>query len=253
LNGSVDEKLLCKYFEVLSTSSQSRRPESTRLAALHSLNNFAPVLQLAFQTPPNPFPVLPAVCALFDLLSDDEYEIRNVASQITATVLGQDMISTPMGSEEKLANAIVSAFDYDTVEQIIIPIICRINLSEILNSPLDSMDNLFAKERENVWRDEIYQLEHYLTILFKCWSKEKGAKNMLDSRLFQFALDGLNLIEQIPEKNKENPSGLGWDNDVCETIMKIALIVDLLNREAKTKLLIGDQSELYFNFFSRFS
>jgi hypothetical protein len=163
------------------------------------------------------------------------------------------MISTPMGSEEKLANAIVSAFDYDTVEQIIIPIVCRINLSEILNSPLDSMDNLFAKERENVWRDEIYQLEHYLAILFKCWSKEKGAENMLDSRLFQFALDGLNLIEQILEKNKENPSGLGWDNDVCETIMKIGLIVDLLNRETKTKLLIGDQSESYFNFFSRFS
>jgi hypothetical protein len=226
LTGSMDDKLLSKYSEVLSTSSQSRQSESTRLAALHSLSNFSPVLQLAFQAPSKQYPVLPAICALLTLLSDDDHEIRTLASKLTATILNKQMISTPMGSEENLAKAIIETFDYDSIEQNIIPIICQANIPEALTSPLDSRDNLFAKERENVWRDEIYELELYLDILSQSCRRLQGGEKLPHSRLVQFARDGVNLIQALPEKYKKSPVGWDWDNDVCEMIMKISLILE---------------------------
>ena len=222
----MDDKLLSKYSEVLSTSSQSRQSESTRLAALHSLSNFSPVLQLAFQSPPKQYPVLPAICALLTLLSDDDHEIRDLASKLTATILNKHMISTPMGSEENLAKAIIETFDYEYIEQNIVPIICQTNIPEALTSPFDSRDNLFAKERENVWRDEIYELELYLDILSQSCRRLHGGEELSHSRLVQFARDGVNLIQALPEKYKESPVGWDWDNDVCEMIMKISLILD---------------------------
>ena len=247
---SYDEDTLLKYYEVLSSYSQSRQPESTRLAALNSLYKFSPILRLAFQNPLTRFPVLPAILALFTVLSDDDYEIRNRASQLTATILGHDMISTPMGSEGKLSKAIVGVYDQDTIEQNIIPIICQTNIRQTLKSPLDCNDDLFAKERENVWRDEIYQLEHYLKILDQCWSKEKTGKKMRHSKLVQFAKEGLYLIQELPEEYNENAVGWGWNYDVCEAIMKISLIVDLLGRHGRITITVGDQCESPVKSFS---
>ena len=244
---SYDEDTLLKYYEVLSIYSQSRQPDSTRLAALNSLYKFSPILRLAFQNPLKRLSVLPAILVLFTVLSDDDYEIRNRASQLTATILSHDMILTPMGSEEKLSKAIVGVYDQDTIEQYIIPIICQTNIRQTLKSPLDCNDDLFAKERENVWRDEIYQLKHYLEILDQCWSKDKTGKKMRDNKLAQFAKEGLYLIQELPENYNENVVRWGWNSDVCEAIIKSSLIVDLLDRHGKIAITVGDQCSHLLN------
>lgn len=248
---SCDEETLLKYYEVLSSFSQSQQPESTRLAALNSLSKFSPILRLAFQNPLKPLPVLPAILNLFTLLSDDDYEIRNRASQLTANILGQAMTSTPMGSEEILSKAIVRVYDNDTIEQKIIPILCQTNILHKLKSPLDRTDDLFAKERDNVWRDEIYQHEYYLRILDQCWSRKTGGEKVGDSKLVQFGKEAVHQIQHLSEKYKEDTTGFGWNNDVCEAIMKISLIVDLLDRHGRITITDGDQCESPLKSFSQ--
>lgn len=232
--------MLTEYFQLLSDLSESGETESTRLAALHSLQNFAPVLQFAFQNPDTHSSVLPAICTLLSLLSDDEYRIRELASQITATILGLNMPATPMGSEEKLSNAIGNTMDIEIIERNIIPILCKTKVDDELAS---DTDDLFARERDNVWRDEIYQYENYLKILARGWMRQTGSQKLLDTRLLHYALEGIEMIEGALGKYDKNPVGWGRDNDVCETIMKISLLVDLLNRHGKIKIIIDNHSQ----------
>ena len=148
------------------------------------------------------------------------------------------MPATPMGSEEKLSTAIGNTFNIETIERNIIPILCKTKIDEQLAS---DTDDLFARERDNVWRDEIYQFENYLKMLGQVWKRDKG-KKLLDSKLFHYVLGGIEMIERFLGKYDKNPVGWARDNDVCETIMKISLIVDLLNRYGKVKIVIDNKS-----------
>ena len=98
------------YFDVLSISAQSSSPESTRLAALQSLQSFSPVLTDALQAPTPSGQLLRAFIILFHFLSDDDDDIRTLASEITSSVLGEYMVFTSMTASEMLAQTIADAF-----------------------------------------------------------------------------------------------------------------------------------------------
>src|SRR5271170_1686362 len=118
MNGAINQEMLTTYFNVLSAACQSSQPESTRLAALRSLQTFSPILNLALQT--SAAALIPAFFTLLLFLSDDDSAIRHVASEITSTVLGEYMIFTPMSASEKLAQSISETSNPQTLEKIVV-------------------------------------------------------------------------------------------------------------------------------------
>ena len=178
---------------------------------------------------PNPArQLLPAFLTLFHFLSDDDNDIRILASEITSSVLDEYMIFTPMTASEMLAQKIADAFDPETVEKSILEIICQTNVREKIQSPSEI---LFAKERENKWRDEIYQWGLYIRILSICWSRRMSLEmKSHDTVLEEWAADGLSAIKEIIEREGDTPLGWSYDVDVFETIKKVFLLVQVLLR-----------------------
>jgi hypothetical protein len=231
MDGSIDERLLNMYFIILSDAIQSSKPESTRDAALRSLQTFSPVLALALQNPKDSKPIVPAFFILLLFLSDDSFKIRQLASEISSSVLGEYLIFTPMAASERLAQIIGDAFDPECIEQTINPLISRTNVRQTLRSASDSSDPLFAKERENIWRDEIYLWQLYLRIVSICWSRkiclELGSYNDV---LEKWATEGLLAVKEAIETNEDPPLGWSHDVDVFETVMKLLLMVEIILR-----------------------
>lgn len=231
MDGSIDKTLLNMYFIILSDAVESSKPESTRNAALRSLQTFSPVLALALQNPEDNKPVVPALFVLLLLLSDDSFKIRQLASEISSSVLGEYLIFTPMTASERLAQTIGDTFDSEFIEQIVSRLISRTNIRQALCSAIDSTDPLFAKERENVWRDEVYLWELYFRIVSICWSRklclESGSGNDI---LRKWAAEGLLVVKEVIELNDDTPLGWSHDVDAFETVMKLFLTVEIILR-----------------------
>jgi len=215
LNGADSVKM---YFDILRDASRPSNPETTRLAALRSLRTFSP----AMKSPS--YQMIPAFVTLLHFLSDDDYETRQLASEITASVLGDYMVSAPVTASERLAQVIGETFDADSLERVLCPIMC-FDVGTTLLESLNSEQVLFAKERENIWRDEICQWELYLRILSTCCSRSAEAEAM---PFVEWAKEGLSAIRAVVDKHEDTP--LGWSNevDLFEAVVKILLLCEAL-------------------------
>ena len=138
------------------------------------------------------------------------------------------MVFTPMTASEMLSQKIADAFDPKTTEKSIIEILCQAKLREQLHY---SPEILFAKERENKWRDEIYQWGLYIRVLSMCWSRQMSLDMEPQGTVFEkWVIDGLSAIKEIVENEDDMPLGWSHDIDVFETILKVFLLVEALLR-----------------------
>ena len=206
------------YFDILQDASHPSNPETTRLAALRSLHTFSSAMISSTSQ------MIPAFLTLLHFLSDDDFEIRQRASEITASVLGYHMVSAPAVAIEQLAQLIGETFDGDSLERALYPIMCFDVRAALLES-LNSEQVLFAKERENIWRDEICQWELYLRILSSCWSRLAKAEAM---PFVEWAEEGIFAIRAVVGKHEDTP--LGWSNevDLFEAVVKVLLLCKAL-------------------------
>ena len=206
------------YFDILRDASRPSNPETTRLAALRSLRTLSPAMTSSSHQ------MIPAFVTLLHFLSDDDYEIRQLASEITGSLLGNLMVSAPVIASERLAQMIGETFDADSLERVLCPIMCfdvRTTLVESLNSE----QVLFAKERENIWRDEICQWELYLRILSTCWSRPAKAEAM---PFVEWAEKGVSAIREVVDKHEDTSLGWGNEVDLFEAVVKVLMLCKAL-------------------------
>jgi hypothetical protein len=223
--------VLAEYLETLSKCIRPQQPETIRLAALQSLQTFSPVLATAFKSMSPPSSVVPAALSLLLLLSDDDYNIRHIASEITSAVLGDFMVSTPMAASDMLTRAIGETFDPRCIEMNVIPLICETNVHEALETAMGSSVTLFAKGRENVWRDEIHQFELYIHMLSSCWSRWMCTESVLEeSTLLSWVENGFSEIKEVTEDRDDVLLGWSSDTEAFEAVMKVFMAVEALQR-----------------------
>jgi len=231
MKDAIDQEMLATYFEILSAACETSQPESTRLAALRSLQTFSPILHLALQNPETCSAVIPAFCTLLLFLSDDDSMIRHVASEITSSVLGEYLTFTPMSASEKLAQSIGETFDPQPLEKIVIDLVLENNVRQKLQVVLQPDDDLFAKERDNVWRDEAHLWGLYTGILSMCWSRGMSLElEPIDLGLEGWAVDGLDAVKELIEMKEDTPLGWGHDVDLFESVGKLFMVVEILLR-----------------------
>jgi hypothetical protein len=224
--------MFARYFKVLSASCDSSQPDSTRLAALRSLQTFSPILHLALQTPnTSAAELIPAFFTLLLFLSDDDSTIRHVASEITSSVLGEYMMFTPMSASEKLAQSIGETSNPQTLEKIVVDLVLENNIRQKLQVALHPDDDLFAKERDNIWRDEIHMWELYTRVLSMCWSRQMGLElGPVDLRLERWTVDGLEAVKGVIEMKEDILLGWNHDVDLFESVVKLFMVVEILLR-----------------------
>jgi hypothetical protein len=192
-----------------------------------------------------PSAVVPAASSLLLLLSDDDYNIRQVASEITSAVLGDFMVSTPMAASDMLAQAIGETFDPRCIEMNVIPLICETNVHEALETDTGSSITLFAKERENVWRDEIHQFELYIHILSSCWRKQMCTESASEeSILLEWVENGISEIKGVVEDKDDVPLGWSSDMEAFEAVTKVFMVVEALQRYGRGKRVLIYAREL---------
>jgi hypothetical protein len=205
---------VAKYFEILQDASRQSNPETTRLAALRSLQTFSPTMK------PSSPKTIPAFLTLFEFLSDDDFEIRQRASGITAPVLGEYMVSCPAIASEQLVQMIGETLDPDAVERALVPIIC-FDVRTAVGESLNAEKVLFAKERENLWRDEVRHWELYLCILSSCWTRQTETEG---TPYVGWAEQGVSEIRRVVDGYEDGP--LGWSSEIefFEAVVKILLL-----------------------------
>src|SRR5271154_141481 len=231
MNGAIDQEMLSTYFKILSAACESSQPESTRLAALRSLQTFSPILHLALQNPETAAEVIPAFFTLLLFLTDDDSTIRHVASEITSSVLGEYMTSTPMSASEKLAESIGETFNPKPLEQIVVDVILGNNVRQKFRVALDPDDDLFAKERENVWRNEVHMWGLYTRILSMSWSRGMSLElDPMDLGLERWTVEGLEAVKEVIETKEDTPLGWSHDVDLFESVVKLFMVVEILLR-----------------------
>ena len=236
MKDAIDQDTLATYFDILSAACKPSQPESTRLAALRSLETFSPILRLAFETPETYSEIIPAILTLLHLLSDDDSAIRNVASEITSAVLGESMTFAPISASIELAQFVGDTFHPQCLERNVAGLILENNVRHKLQTAFQSDEELFAKERDNVWRDEIHEWGLYICILSMCWSREMSLElGVLDLGLETWAVDSMGAVREVVEAKEDTP--LGWSHDVelFESVVKLFMLVEIMLRYGRGK------------------
>ena len=186
-------------------------------------------------TPSPPSDLLPAFVILFLLLSDDDYQIRHRASEVTSYLLSEQMTYTPMEASEKLTQLILDTFPAEPVEEEAIKLIVATDVRKEISGAMTAEETLFAKERENIWRDEIYQLGLYIRVLSQCWSRQMGSTihSPVDNRLMTWTKEGLTAIMKVVAAVDDTVLGWSQENDIFESIMKVLLVIEVMVRYGK--------------------
>ena len=234
MKDAIDQDTLSTYFDILSAACKSSQPESTRLAALRSLECF-PRFYISHSKPPKPTRNLSAILTLLHLLSDDDSVIRNVASEITSAV-GESMTFAPISASIELAQSIGDTFHPQCLERNVAGLILENNVRHKLQTALQSDEELFAKERDNVWRDEIHEWGLYICILSMCWSREMSLElEVLDLGLETWAVDSMGTVREVVEVKEDTP--LWWNHDVelFESVVKLFMLVEIMLRYGRGK------------------
>ena len=245
MKGTIDKKMLSAYFSILFESVQSENPESIRFAAIRSLKNFSPVLVNALRNPStSSFPV-PAFFILVLLLSDDSFEIRTHSSELASTMFSEPMAFTPMAASEKLCQVMGESLEPCQLEKFVVNILCQNDMWDELRLVFESSNGLFAKERQNVWRDEIYEYSLYIEILSGCWSRQMslGMKSN-SSGLVHWAKNGVSALKTIIERRHDVPLGWSHEIEVFESVMKLFKTMEVLLRYGRAGELTEKFEEL---------
>jgi len=242
--GNCNEAALSTFFKIIHDSLHSAKSDSTRLAAVRSLQRLSPILTLALEKSTDYSSLVPAYFSLLLALSDDDEKIRYTAAQVTTFVLGEYMIPTPMAASEKLAQAIGENLDPRAVESYIISLICETKVVETLKGAIESSDILFAKERDNVWRDELYEWGLYIKILSACWSRQMGLESDRRSQaLEEWLLNGIAEMKELSQM-EDPPFGWSQDIDAFESVIKVFKIAEVILRYGRGEFLQSHLEDL---------
>ncbi|KAK4189594.1 thyroid adenoma-associated protein [Podospora australis] len=148
---------------------------------------------------------LPALSALYDSLIDDDDEVREIAAQAAAGVLGETMIAPT--TADRLVSWLVSQPSFASSEEFKAQVVRRmtgsmVSAEEQLHKAMDFDDSLFAAEEQNLFIDEVRETLR--------WSQAL-ASSSTDENLKKWTEEGLESLITLAEEKWDGP--LGWASD----------------------------------------
>lgn len=173
--------------------------------------------------------VVPALFFLLEFLSDDDSGIRKRASEVVCNILDSIITLNPMAASEQLSEAITRKFDPYAIKRDIINSICRMSYDQVLYSAVRPSNILFAKERSNVWRDELFEFELKIRMLERCWPAEPEDIDKSEQELGRWIYNALSVALDV---FKRNDGAFGWSSDVdaFEVLSKIFAVREAMLR-----------------------
>lgn len=142
----------------LVKAADEDEPYTTRTAALSSLSSLAPILQLKVGTDEA---LIPAYSLVFDLLNDDDDDIRLSAASLAQKILGSEILLLPLTAAEKLALSLPRYFPASTalLQTAVARITGGVPAVQSWTEATKRDTILFQREKQNLWVDAVGVVE----------------------------------------------------------------------------------------------
>ncbi|KAG9189219.1 hypothetical protein G6011_06087 [Alternaria panax] len=212
---------LGRYIRLLRMTIIDINPFDTRFAAIQSLSALNFVFTLAPNGKATGALALGLAVVLYDLLNDDDDEIRNLAASTTGSFLrlqgNQAFKNTvPISTTHRLAAYLVTV--YSTSQYLAREAVRRLTntpspalffstlFAESFAQEREEDASLFAQEKQNLYKDDTLDTILWSRIL--CSLSPSAVPQSLRIGLTTWVLDGLATLRQTAEK--EGDGALGW-------------------------------------------
>ena len=190
-----------------------------------------------------------ALFALYDILNDDDEEIRDLGACVVSSLLNTSLV--PLAASEALAARLMSSFG--STNTLLYPVICRItgsltrreyaiqertivvayeldSASEQLCEALKEDDALFVEEEQNLFIDEVREARLWSNLFGDAYAKSVAAGNPkveVMSGLLSWTLDGLDELVHLTEK-EDGPAGWSSKAQVFACCMRLLIVANTL-------------------------
>jgi hypothetical protein len=216
----------------------------TRFAAAQSLCSFFNVAGASSTSEE----YLPIIIVLYDTLNDDDDEVREAGSAAARSILGQNLV--PLEASSRLLQWLIQNFSTSIeLKSVAASRIAGYRASLIANQPwrspgiqlanaLRSDDSLFAVEEQNLFIDEVREVNRWATVFQNLkWGEERSEEDKILSKLDGWLCDGVTQIQQLLEQ-EDGP--LGWASNphvfaICTSILRGAVTLNRTHGSPKLR------------------
>ncbi|KAL1796750.1 hypothetical protein ACET3X_005290 [Alternaria dauci] len=212
---------IARYIRLLRMTIADTNPFDTRFAAIQSLSTLKSIFTLAPSGKATGPLILALAVVLYDLLNDDDDEIRDLAASTTGSFLrlqGRDTFTdtVPISTTHRLAVYLITAFS--TSHYLAKEAVRRLTnthshtpffsipFAETFARERKEDTSLFAQEKQNLYKDDALDTVFWSRIL--CSLSSSVVPESLRTSLTTWVLDGLTTLIQTAEK--EGDGALGW-------------------------------------------
>lgn len=223
-----EETVRSAHFYVISSLANTSQEFTTRLAAVSSVTGFARILRPAGSPPRTDSVLLEIYLVLYDMLNDDDEELRDLAASTASWVLSCSSVSptkavalSPLNASELLSKFIAENYASSRL-------LCQRTMAYIadqeprlssatpkfvsflgrLSELRKESTILFEEEKQNLFIDEVREVDVWSARLRQLneSSYDEGSLNAL----FNWVSNGLASLEEILAKETEKDGLLGW-------------------------------------------
>jgi hypothetical protein len=212
---------IARYIRLLRMTIIDTNPFDTRFAAIQSLSALNFVFTLAPSEKATGPLILGLAVILYDLLNDDDDEIRDLAASTTGAFLRSQGNQTfkdtvPISTTHRLAAYLVAAFS--TSQYLASEAVRRLTntpsptpffstpFTQTFAKEREEDASLFAQEKQNLYKDDTQDTILWSRILLSL--PPSAIPRNLRTGLITWVLDGLTTVTQTAEK--EGDGALGW-------------------------------------------
>lgn len=221
---------LSSWAAMLADASAADNSFDTRLAAAEALQSYFTAVGSACATPEH----LPVLLALYDILNDDDDDVRDVGADAAKCLLGQATV--PIEASTRLLAWMADRFASDThLKQVACDRIIgggsspSTAASKMLAEALRFDDSLFVIEEQNLFIDEVREVARWSAVLETLeWTSDDACLTTLSAWVAE-GLESLTLQMQQPD------GPLGWASSpdafaVCSYVVGAAVSLTRANQ-----------------------
>lgn len=201
-----------------------------RTAALSSLTALAPLLKLGGNTP-SPDSLIPAYALVYDLLNDDDGDIRLAAAELTQRILPGDaqILLLPLAAAEKLALTLPGYFagSRALLEVAVGKVVGEDAARVAWEAAVKKDIILFQREKQNLWVDAVGVVEVWGVVAELVLARGGEGKEEVVERVRAWVGEAEELVGGMGENVV-----LGWasDEDVVVFLARVRVARRVLGR-----------------------
>lgn len=233
-------KAIARYVRLLRMTIIDTNPFDTRFAAVQSLGAFRYIWTASSKSRITGPLLLALSFALYDMLNDDDDEIRDAAARTTGTLLcaqGQpDLADTvPILTSHRLATYLTTTFPTS-------PALIKEALRRVTNTPAPTPlfsvpftqafhearqeDNaLFAREKQNLYLDTTLAAIYWSHIL-----SSLSVSRSVSAHLAGWVVSALHTLTHTAHTERDGPLGWATKDDVFTLVMRVLYAAEVVLR-----------------------